>query len=163
MSASSIISYDHGNDRNLNENFLCLSSDRLTPTLFGSILPLLAIIPKKNKFSFQKIFKKFDSLYFFQSGITFANSNTKKILEFIPTIHIEKIIMNLTKYLNRNGSISYQLKLSLNLVEGMNKNIFISDIIPPFCQQLAETMEYIVALNSKYYHIPIESTIPFFF
>ena len=127
--------------------------------------PLLETIARKRKFSFQKLFYKFDKISFYKNQIRLIDSELNIVHKIIPTKYIKQVRLKYTFLISGQNKISHRLDFIIEKRNGYGneKKICISEMIPPYRQLLKETGEAIKYIFLKNYNIPVKVNKPFFF
>ncbi|MHA1584439.1 MAG: hypothetical protein ACTSWL_04235 [Promethearchaeota archaeon] len=122
---------------------------------------LLSITPIVSKFSFQRQFKGFDAVQFCDNRINLFDSQCLTISHSFGIPQIEKVKILLKKNDEQDEKSDYTLILSIVEITGNIFKIHFSEILRPYCQELAEGMEKILAICTDKYHLPILLGVPF--
>ncbi|UYP46074.1 hypothetical protein NEF87_002359 [Candidatus Lokiarchaeum ossiferum] len=122
---------------------------------------LLIIRPNVQKFSFQKYCKKFDSIQFCEKRINFFDSQTEIISHSFETDLIEKIKIELKKNYPEDEKSEFSLVISIFETKKSIFNVNLSEILHPYCEELAEAMQKIAKICKDRYHLPTLIGVPY--
>ncbi len=122
---------------------------------------LLRIQPDVPKFSFQKYFKGFDAVQFGENYIHLFDSQSLAITHSFAITQIAQVKIHLKKNDEEDEKSTYTLSLSLLETTGKVFTIFLSDILPPYCEGLSEIMTEILTICTTTYDIPVLLGIPY--
>ena len=127
--------------------------------------PLLETIARKRKFSFQKLFYKFDKITFYKNQIRLIDNELNIVHEIIPIQNIKQVRLKYTFLISGQNKVSHRLDFIIEKKNGYGneKNFCISEMLPPYRQLLKETGEAIKYIFLKNYNIPVKVNKPFFF